>query len=122
MRVATLLVAAGLLSWAESGCAGHPAVPPASAPAQSPAPTRIGNATAAPGWLGTRILPVGSNGFAAAQQTPPELRNRSIITVDDLPPPSDGRFHATVRAVPAAVLADRAGPRPARSPRLTCAM
>jgi hypothetical protein len=48
---------------------------------------------------------VGSNGFAAAQDTPPELRNRSIITVDDLPPPADGGFHSTIQAVPASVLA-----------------
>ena len=71
----------------------------------SPAVTRIGDATAAPPWLGTRVLPVGPSGFAAAQDTPPELRRRSIITVDDLPPPPDGRFHAAVRAVPADVLA-----------------
>jgi hypothetical protein len=44
-------------------------------------------------------------GGPAGQDTPPELRNRSIITVDDLPPPADGRFHATVKAVPASVLA-----------------
>jgi hypothetical protein len=48
---------------------------------------------------------VGPKGFAVAQQTPPELRQRSIITVDELPPPVDGRFHATVEAVPASVLA-----------------
>jgi hypothetical protein len=85
-----------------------PTAPPASAAhAASPstAATRVGDATAAPQWLGTRVLPVGPNGFAAAQDTPPELRNRSIITVDDLPPPPDGRFHATVEAVPASVLA-----------------
>jgi hypothetical protein len=68
-------------------------------------PTRIGDATAAPEWLGTRVLPVGPNGFAAPQDTPPELRNRSLITVDDLPPPSDGRFHATIVMVPGGVLA-----------------
>ena len=70
-----------------------------------PSPTRIGTATAAPTWLGTRTLPVGANGFAAAQDTPPELRNRSIITVDDLPPPADGGFHSAIQAVPASVLA-----------------
>jgi hypothetical protein len=59
----------------------------------------------APPWLGTRVLTVGSNGFAAAQPTPPELRNRSIITTDDLPPPADGGFHSTIQAVPASVLA-----------------
>lgn len=80
---------------------------PVATPATSPTPpiTRVGNATPAPTWLGTRTLAVESNGFAAAQDTPPELHNRSIITVDDLPPPADGAFHATVEAVPASVLA-----------------
>ncbi|MEU8001867.1 M15 family metallopeptidase [Catellatospora sp. NPDC049111] len=72
---------------------------------RSPAPIRFGDATAAPSWLGTRALPAGPQGFAEARPTPPELQNRSIITVDYLPPPADGRFHATVRAVPADVLA-----------------
>ena len=82
-------------------------VAPAADPATSPSPsiTRIGDATTAPAWLGTRTLPVGPDGFAAAQNTPPDLRNRSIITVDDLAPPAGGGFHATVRAVPASVLA-----------------
>jgi hypothetical protein len=65
----------------------------------------VGNATAAPAWLGTRVLPLGPDGTAAAQTTPPELRNRSIVTVDVLPPPADGGFHATVQPVPADVLA-----------------
>jgi hypothetical protein len=71
----------------------------------APAAGRVGGATAAPSWLGTRVLPVGSNGLAAAQATPPELRNRSIITTDDLPPPADGRFHSTIQAASASVLA-----------------
>jgi len=118
-RVAGLLVVVVCLGCALGGCSGGPAgpgarepagTPPAPSPAarvESPSPTftRIGDATAAPRWLGTRVLPVGPSGFAAAQDTPPELRNRSIITVDDLPPPPDGRFHATVQAVPAGVLA-----------------
>lgn len=74
-------------------------------PAPSRSAERIGGATAAPAWLGTRVLPVGSNGFAAARTTPPELRDRSIITTDELPPPADGRFHSTIQAVPADVLA-----------------
>jgi len=64
-----------------------------------------GGASAAPPWFGTRHLPVGRNGFAAAQDTPPELRNRCLVTADELPPPRDGRFHASVQAVPASVLA-----------------
>jgi hypothetical protein len=111
----TALLACGVAA----GCSGSspapvpattpsaPAATPASpaAPEPSPAVTRIGNATAAPAWLGTRVLPVGSNGFAAAQKTPPELRNRSIITTDYLPPPADGKFHSTIEAVPPSVLA-----------------
>jgi hypothetical protein len=123
-RVACLLAVVVGLGSAVGGCSGVPAgpgarepaaTPPApiaspawsSAPVGSPSPalTRTGTATAAPRWLGTRVLPVGPSGFAAAQDTPPELRNRSIITVDDLPPPTDGRFHASIQAVPAGVLA-----------------
>lgn len=117
-RAARRLAAAVVLGSVLSGCASTPSDQKSDKPAQnaavslkavtesqSPVPTRIGNATAAPSWLGTRVLPVGPQGFAAPQQTPPELRNRSIITVDDLPPPADGRFHATVQAVPADVLA-----------------
>jgi len=120
---ATVLVVVACLSLALAGCSGVRAArrtatpPPATTPpapaasvvprvaSPSPAVTRVGNATAAPPWLGTRVLPVGPDGVAAAQETPPELRDRSIVTVDDLPPPADGRFHATVRAVPASVLA-----------------
>jgi len=119
-RVAGLMVVVVCLGSALGGCSGVPAGPEASEPAAPPtappasaaragspstAASRVGAATAAPAWLGTRVLPVGPTGFAAAQDTPPELRNRSIITVDDLPPPPDGRFHATVEAVPASVLA-----------------
>jgi hypothetical protein len=89
---------------------GAPAVTsagPVATPATSPIPslTRVGGANTAPTWLATRTLSVGSNGFAAAQDTPPELRNRSIITVDDLPPPAGGGFHSAIQAVPASVLA-----------------
>jgi hypothetical protein len=84
---------------------GVPAATSASGATPTPSITRVGGATAAPSWLGTRTLSVGPNGFAAAQDTPPELRNRSIITVDDLPPPADGGFHSTIAAVPSSVLA-----------------
>lgn len=108
------LVVALLTCGVATACSGTaPGAVPAAAVAPSalppvlpsPAVSRIGDATAAPGWLGTRVLPVGSNGFAAAQDTPPELRDRSIISTDDLPPPPDGAFHSTIQAVPASVLA-----------------
>ena len=122
-RATVLLVVVACLGLALGGCSGvraarrtatPPPAPAPSAPAASvvprvespsPAVARVGNATAAPPWLGTRVLPVGPGGVAVAQETPPELRDRSIVTVDDLPPPADGRFHATVRAAPASVLA-----------------
>jgi len=117
-RAAVLLVLLACLGLALGGCAGAAVGTPATAPpasAETPSATHIasptpsatpGNgATPAPDWLGTRVLPVGPDGSAAAQPTPPELRDRNIVTVDDLPPPPDGRFHATSQAVPADVLA-----------------
>jgi hypothetical protein len=113
-QLLTALLACGVAS----ACSGpSPRPPPDALAARSSAPAatsatdpgssvkRVGGATAAPAWLGTRVLPVGSNGFAAAQATPPELRHRSIITTDALPPPADGGFHSTIQAVPASVLA-----------------
>jgi hypothetical protein len=115
--------AAGLagLVLALAGC-GSPAAPVASAPTAPPAtsaapstsdgpqatvPTRPSpadnGATPAPGWLGTRVLPAGPAGYPAAQPTPPELRDRRIVSTDDLPPPADGGFHATVVPVPGTV-------------------
>jgi hypothetical protein len=116
-RALVALVTCGAIAVTAAGCGtSHGLAPGAlavtsaasvAAPAGSPVQpiTRVGGATAAPTWLGTRTLPVGSNGFAAAQDTPPELRNRSIITIDDLPPPADGGFHSAIQAVPASVLA-----------------
>jgi len=51
------------------------------------------------------VLPTDAAGHGIAAGTPPELVDRRIVTVDELPPPADGAFHATVRAVPAAVAA-----------------
>jgi hypothetical protein len=67
-------------------------------------PAGAGGATLAPAWLGTRVLPTDARGYGIAGGTPPELRDRRIVTVDLLPPPADGRFHATVTPVPAAVV------------------
>ena len=54
-----------------------------------------------PDWLGTRVLPDG----APPPPTPPELDPRVLPTVDALPPPADGGFHAEVQPVPANVVA-----------------
>jgi len=61
-------------------------------------------ATPAPAWLGTRVLPIGPDGYGVVTATPPELRNRRIISEDLLPPPPDGRFRSRITAVPAEVV------------------
>jgi len=58
-----------------------------------------------PDWLGTRVLPVGPDGFAAAQPTPPELVDRRLETPDHLPPPSTSDWQVSVDEVPDDVLA-----------------
>jgi hypothetical protein len=74
-----------------------PAVPTPAAPAAA------NGATLPPAWLGTRPLPTNAQGYGVTNGTPPELRDRRFVTVDLLAPPADGRFHATVVPVPAAV-------------------
>jgi hypothetical protein len=127
--LATTVGAVVLLILALIGCGGTPSRPaaagtttapptsstsrPTSTPTTTaPSPTTTSTppaalpgtgATPAPAWLGTRVLPTGPNGFGVASKTPPELRDRRIITVDVLPPPADGHFHSRIVPVPAAV-------------------
>lgn len=119
--------AAVLLAVVAAGCAGEdgdaalvrsPDPVPATATDGTLAPTTVTTTpltttttTAAPlamprpDWLGTRLLPVGPNGFAAAQPTPPELVDRRLETPDHLPPPATQAFQAEVSEVPDDVLA-----------------
>lgn len=82
--------------------APQPTVTTRPSPSQTVAPAGP-TATPPPDWLGTRELPVGPAGYPAARPTPPELLDRRIVTTDYLPRPADGRFHATILPVPAAV-------------------
>jgi len=66
-----------------------------------PAPT----ADPRPAWLGTRVLEVGPQGYAAAQATPPELVNRRLETPDHLPRPASDEWAVDVTEVPDDVLA-----------------
>ena len=83
----------------------------AAAPATvttTPLPTTTAPTSSAvprPEWLGTRVLPKGPEGYAAAQPTPPELVDRRLETPDHLPPPLTDEFRAEVSDVPDEVLA-----------------
>lgn len=72
-----------------------PAVTAAPPPttASAPAATR-------PAWLGTRVLPLRDDGFGEARATPPELRDRRLVTVDLLTAPETDRFAASVQVLP----------------------
>lgn len=64
------------------------------------------NPPPAPRWqVGAKPLPLRRDGFGQVLPTPPVLVNRSLPTLDLLPPPAGNRFAATVNAVPADVLA-----------------
>jgi hypothetical protein len=66
----------------------------------SPSPTATGAAPTTTGWvLGARPLPQNPDGSVPPQETPPQLRDRRLPTVDLLPPPADGRFDATIDPV-----------------------
>ena len=59
--------------------------------------------------LGASPLPLRPDGFGEALPTPAALRHRALPTVDVLPPPADGAFHATVDPVSASVRARMGG-------------
>ncbi len=69
------------------------------APSSTTTVLDTGTANPRPAWLGTRALPVGPNGFAAAQPTPPELVDRRLVTVSDLPPPAGDGFESSIEPV-----------------------
>lgn len=54
----------------------------------------------APEWLGTRPLPLGTDGYGEVRPTPPELVDRRLWTKDLLDPPPDDDFAWTLGPVP----------------------
>ncbi|HEU5084428.1 MAG TPA: M15 family metallopeptidase [Acidimicrobiales bacterium] len=82
-----------------------PTPTPTSTPLTTTTTTTPSTAAPRPAWLGTRVLPVGPKGYAAAQPTPPELVDRRLETPDHLPPPDSDAFQVTVDEVPDDVLA-----------------
>jgi hypothetical protein len=96
----------------------HPSTPSASTAPSVAAPSRTAPSTTAPSvsapssptgprldhWtVGAHPLPLRPDGFGEVLPTPRQLRVRRLATRDVLPPPRDGRFHATVGPVTAAV-------------------
>ncbi|GAB4013022.1 M15 family metallopeptidase [Nocardioides ultimimeridianus] len=96
-----------------AGCGGTPEATPRPSPhphrstsrptsAPTPTPTATPTSTQAGGpaystWVrGAHPLPLTSAGYGVVRPTPPSLRNRRYATVDVLPAPTDGRYHATI--------------------------
>jgi hypothetical protein len=109
------LACAALAAVAVAGCGGgasvgpSPARPPAAHSSPSVVPS-VGAAASVPSspltpvWVvGASPLPLRPDGFGQVLPTPTVLRNRRLPTVDRLVPPADGRFHATIGPVTAAV-------------------
>jgi hypothetical protein len=80
------------------------------APAAQDAPLAVG-APAPAGWqgsdwtVGATPLPLRPDGYGEIEPTPATLVDRRLPTKDVLPPPAGGKFHSTIAAVPAYVLA-----------------
>jgi hypothetical protein len=73
--------------------------PPTSTTTTSTTTTAPATTTTQPWVLGATPLPVGPDGNPEVLPTPPQLVDRRLPTVDLLPPPADGGFHATVTAI-----------------------
>ncbi|MCW2545126.1 MAG: hypothetical protein JWM40_2678 [Frankiales bacterium] len=87
-----------------AGCRSSPTAAPSpvtttTAAPTTPAPvltTATPSAVPAPVWVvGASPLPIGPDGFGKVLPTPKVLRDRHLPTTDVLPPPADGRFHAS---------------------------
>lgn len=119
-RTHALLLAAALAVGACGGGTSHaertstttaaPPTTPTTAPTVTSTPLTTttsapSTANPRPAWLGTRVLPVGPDGYAPAQPTPPELVDRRLETPDHLPRPDTDAFQVSVDTVPDDVLA-----------------
>lgn len=91
---------------APSSATGTTAAAPTTTTPTTPPRIIIGTTPGMSPWqVGASPLPLQPNGFGEVLPTPPQLVVRRLPTTDFLPPPADGRYHATVQPVPAAVLA-----------------
>ena len=72
-------------------------------PSSSAAPTAPAGPAYSTWRLGTHPLPLRADGYGVMRPTPRSLRERRYRTIDRLPPPADGRFHATVGPITPAI-------------------
>lgn len=105
--IATGTLVVGLLLTACSPSSVHLAQPTSTrSPSASASPTSGPVATPSPAaaWVvGASPLPLRPDGFGQVLPTPEVLRDRRLPTVDVLPPPADGRFHATTGVITGAL-------------------
>jgi hypothetical protein len=104
-----LLVATVALAAACTG-PGTPVAAPTLTPSPTPLPSATPSPTApptpspTPAWVvGASPLPLRPDGFGQVLPTPQVLRVRRLPTKDLLPPPADGRFHATTGRITSAI-------------------
>jgi hypothetical protein len=78
----------------------RPALPSAGgvAPAGTVQPPQTAG-TVRPAWLGTRLLPLGPDGFGVIAPTPPELADRRLPPPEPQAAPASTTFRATVEMV-----------------------
>jgi hypothetical protein len=93
--VALLATACGV----EPPHAAPTTAPPTSTTTSTTTTTAPAPTTTQPWVLGATPLPIGPDGNPEVLPTPPPLVDRRLPTVDLLPPPADGGFHATVAPV-----------------------
>lgn len=97
-----------LLAVLAGGCTSTSTPPPAGpspSMASSAPATRHSPPPAGPSWIpGADPLPLRPDGYGEVLPTPPALVNRTLPTVDQLPPPRGDRYQARVDPVPEAVL------------------
>lgn len=120
-RTAVALAAAlaGLAACGDGGSdTGAAGAPSSTATTRAPASSSTTPTTAAPStttttapvWvIGANPLPLRPDGFGEVLPTPPELVNRSLPTVDHLPPPASGGYESTISPIDDAVRARMGG-------------
>lgn len=79
--------------------------PPTTTTTVSTTTTTTFDPFARPDWLGTRLLPLRPDGHGEVLETPPELADRRLETLDLLEPPASGGWESSLHPVPDDVLA-----------------